>query len=140
MSIAKAGLPPPAVDDFESCQELLLRIWNTYEPGVKRPSNQVTPEDKSLVVAAAMQAKFKSQMSKIYVEMLSIEGILRGQIYERDERIEGLQKELEESQQNALTLRDQLFRRNHELKLALREIERLKAERVKVYSQPPSGK
>lgn len=83
MSVAKAGLPPSAVDDFESCQALLLRIWNTYEPGVERPSNQVTPEDKSRAVAAAMQAKFKSQMSRILGERLSGEGILRGHIYER---------------------------------------------------------
>ena len=131
MSVAKTGLPVPVVDDFEPCSELFFRIWNTHQPGVDSPSHPVTPEDKSRAVAAAMQAQFRSQLSRLLGERLSGEGVLRGNILERDARIEGLQKELEESRQTATALRAQLSLQGAELKSALETVKHLEAERFK---------
>ncbi len=78
-----------------------------------------------------MQAQFRSQLSRLLGERLSGEGVLRGNILERDARIEGLQKELEESRQTATALRAQLSLQGAELKSALETVKHLEAERFK---------
>jgi len=136
MSVPNAGLP--ANCGSITYEELFLSVMDSSGPRIKSPSNPVTPEEKARAAVAAMQAQFRSQLSRLYVDRMRSEDSYQFQIRERDKKLADLEKKLEESDQKVEQLMAGLRIKNGELKSALEEVDRLKAGKVKVAS--PSGK
>jgi len=76
----------------ESCAMLFVKMLEWVQPENESP---LSTDEKTRKAFTAIQAKFKNEMGRLYVDCIRIEDDLREQNRRKDEKIKELEKQIE---------------------------------------------
>jgi len=129
MSISRPRSPTAEADAaFDSVLSTFEALLKSNETSV---ASSTEGDERTRVIVTKMQATFEAKLNQLTFQAIHLERRLQALIHMKDQRIEALNKELEDKQQQIVELNDRLNFKEFEVKSLSRTVIQLESENFK---------